>query len=682
MFGPLAVVCLTALCAQAATYVVTNTDNGGAGSLRAAIDAANSTGEDDTINFNIPGCESGGCTINGATFSVDAAGKLTIANNPNIANIVLNANGQGRVMVVNGGANLTLTGITLTGGDSLHTVQEPFSGGSGLYNLGGTVTLFRSAVAGNNGVYDSGAPGAGGITNLGNLTLSGSVVSGNGGYNGGVYSAAPALITNSSISGNSGNAVTCDLGGSITINGSSINGNGRAIYNYGTVEVTNTTISGNTATDDTNITNFGSLTLTSTTVRDNAQTIYNFNAQKIPGLRLKIINSLIFHNGFSDTTYVGGIYSDGSDLNEVVVINSTISDNAGLIAGGVWIVAGSLTSINSTITRNTSTGQVVGGLLISGPARGSLRNTIVAENVTLGKNPDVGNFGSLTSKGNNLVQNSASSGVEWLPTDILDQSPRFGPLGNYGGPTQTLPLTNNSPALNAGNNCVTTLNGCGDGNPAVPADGRGAGRVGGVDIGPFELNNSANGGSYRALTTTGFVAVPYSYLLTPESGPFSYSPTAGSLPPGLTLSNSGALADRAEQRTKRSSFAPTAGPYSIIGTPTLGGTYNYTIMATNGTDSFNTDYRTMVFAAPTAAGVSVGGRALDQGRALANAQVLLTDQNGHSSIVLTSAFGYFRFDNLVAGQAYVISVVSKRYQFAPRLIMITGDLTDLILSTD
>jgi len=57
---------------QAATYTVTNTDDSGDGSLRWAIDQANSTLDADTINFNIPThlCddETGVCTIRPTEF--------------------------------------------------------------------------------------------------------------------------------------------------------------------------------------------------------------------------------------------------------------------------------------------------------------------------------------------------------------------------------------------------------------------------------------------------------------------------------------------------------------------------------------------------------------------------------------------------------------------------------------
>jgi hypothetical protein len=663
------------LTAQAATYVVTNTDNNGPGSLREAIDAANSTGDDDTINFEIPGCANGGCTINGAIFSVGAAGKLTIANKPNAGNIALDANGLGRVMVVNGGANLILSGLTLTGGNCLQTAQAPFECGSGIYNLGGSVTLIKSAVASNAGVSSEAAPGAGGITNQGNLTLIDSTVSGNGGYTGGIYNIGTTVITNSSVSGNSGNGIMCD-GGFITVNGSQINGNGSAIFNnYGTIAITETTISGNTTVDANNITNYATLTLTSSTVKDNAQGIYNNNLQEIPGLQLKVVNSVIERNGNSKYTYAG-ILSQGSDLTDLVIINSTFSNNTGIFAGGICVTNGSLTAINSTITKNIGSGQIVGGLLVFGSAQGSLLNTIVAENITLGESPDVSNSGSLISKGNNLITNSKSSGVAWLPSDILDQSPRFGPLGNYGGPTLTFALTNNSPAINAGNSCVITLNGCGDGNPALAFDQRGAARVGAVDIGAFELNNTANGGTFRAVTTEGTRNKPYNYQITPESGAFTYSVTGGSLPLGLSLTNSARPA-------AKNALVPAAGPYSITGTPTMGGTFNYTITATDGTNSFNTDYTTnIIVPPPTAASVNVGGRVIALGRGLANARVVLADQNGQARTALSNAFGYYEFENALAGETYIISISSKRYQFAPQLVSVTDEITDLVFSAE
>jgi hypothetical protein len=37
------------------------------------------------------------------------------------------------------------------------------------------------------------------------------------------------------------------------------------------------------------------------------------------------------------------------------------------------------------------------------------------------------------------------------PGDVNNTNPRLGALGNYGGPTQTIPLLSGSPAIDAGN---------------------------------------------------------------------------------------------------------------------------------------------------------------------------------------------------------------------------------------
>ncbi len=82
--------------------------------------------------------------------------------------------------------------------------------------------------------------------------------------------------------------------------------------------------------------------------------------------------------------------------------------------------------------------------------------------------------------------------------------------------------------------------------------------------------------------------------------------------------------------------------------------------------------------APTAAAISMSGRVLTiTGRGLTNAVVELKDSNGGVRQVRTSAFGYFRFEGIPSGESYIISVLSKRYQFDSRLINALDDLTGL-----
>ncbi len=87
--------------------------------------------------------------------------------------------------------------------------------------------------------------------------------------------------------------------------------------------------------------------------------------------------------------------------------------------------------------------------------------------------------------------------------------------------------------------------------------------------------------------------------------------------------------------------------------------------------------------APSAANVSISGKVFTpQGAGLTNAFVILTDQDGNSRTARTTSFGYFRFDEVEAGQIYIISVNSKRYQFTPQVLTINEDITELILTAN
>lgn len=84
---------------------------------------------------------------------------------------------------------------------------------------------------------------------------------------------------------------------------------------------------------------------------------------------------------------------------------------------------------------------------------------------------------------------------------------------------------------------------------------------------------------------------------------------------------------------------------------------------------------------PTAANVSVSGRVwTPNSRGLMNATVNLIDVNGHTRHARTNAFGYFQFDDVPAGQTYIVDVKSKSYSFAPQIVTVMGDLTALNFS--
>ena len=81
---------------------------------------------------------------------------------------------------------------------------------------------------------------------------------------------------------------------------------------------------------------------------------------------------------------------------------------------------------------------------------------------------------------------------------------------------------------------------------------------------------------------------------------------------------------------------------------------------------------------PVAANVSVAGRVTtSDGLGLRNAIVTVTGADGIKRTATTSSFGYFRVDELEAGSTVVVTVSSKRYIFAPRVITLSDEITEL-----
>lgn len=183
----------------------------------------------------------------------------------------------------------------------------------------------------------------------------------------------------------------------------------------------------------------------------------------------------------------GGVSNTGTGLGLLGgftnITNTTITLNRTIAAGGGLINIGGTTSlVNATISDNTSTlagGGVVNvvGLPPIGVVR--LRNTIIARNNAvivggiLNFSDDV--LGIFQSEGHNLIGNrlhaeasfaaSAFVGTHPLPNAQLDLvgsvsvgtvviDPLLGSLADNGGCTDTRAIAFESPALDAGDNCV------------------------------------------------------------------------------------------------------------------------------------------------------------------------------------------------------------------------------------
>lgn len=89
--------------------------------------------------------------------------------------------------------------------------------------------------------------------------------------------------------------------------------------------------------------------------------------------------------------------------------------------------------------------------------------------------------------------------------------------------------------------------------------------------------------------------------------------------------------------------------------------------------------------APTAANVSIEGRVTTStGIGIRNVVVRLEDASGVSRTALTGGFGYYRFEDVPAGETMTISVSAKRFSFstATRIITTVDDLTDIDFVAD
>lgn len=321
----------------------------------------------------------------------------------------------------------------------------------------------------------------------------------------------------------------------------------------------------------------------------------------------------------------GGIYNDGT----LTVTHSTVSNNHSQFDGG-GIGTGfntGLTLSHSTISGNTATRDSGGIHNINGAV--TVNNSTISGNTTSGSNGGggIGNNGTL--KVNNSTVTNNSSGVTSglfnpASTVTIRNSIIAGNVGNATQPDVFNSGTMTSEGFNLiGNRGTVTFNQTGD------QSGTGA-----SPLNPLLAPLALNGGT----TAT------HAFL---------------SNSPALDAGNSsGSTTDQRGLPRPRdlTPFAPHLG---------IGG---------DGADIGAFEAQ----APPSAASVSISGRVFaPDGRGVRNARVTLTDAQGNTRTVLTASFGYYRFEEVAVGETYVVAVRSKRFQFAPQVVSVSDELTEL-----
>ena len=183
-----------------------------------------------------------------------------------------------------------------------------------------------------------------------------------------------------------------------------------------------------------------SLTLTGGNVTGHGGAIYNDQST----LTLTAGNSANFG---------GAIFNEGATL---TLTDCTLSDNSAGHGGGIFNSSfngsATLTLTSCTLSGNSAGGH--GGAIYNngsdGDATLTLANTIVATN-SGGSSPDLGNLdGTVTAEGFNLLSDLSDSSLSPGGAVLVAADPRLAPLGDYGGPTATMPPLPDSPAIGAG----------------------------------------------------------------------------------------------------------------------------------------------------------------------------------------------------------------------------------------
>ncbi len=402
--------------AQAAIPVTTATDSpdcatAPVGSLRAALCGPLNPG--DVINITVPGpivlvanlppinVGGQGLTINGTNPTTTIQGGIEI-----------------RIFTVAGGT-LAINDLTITGGNC------------------GNTALGACPIVGQSG---------GGIYNLGILIVTNSIFVDNAGWGGGIRNAAAGsmLVTDSTFSANN-----------------SYLGNGGGIRNDGTATVTNSTFSDNAGAYGAGISNTGILTVTNSTFSTASITTNSGAGISNEGSGTATVTG----STFSGTYALFGAGIANRDAATLTVLNSTFSGNE--TGAVIWEIGNGSTITNSTFSNN------VGTVINNGTSTFTLTNVTFSDNngrsIVNGYGGSVNMRNSLIAGGSisncdgPITTNGAAFNFSTDGTCGAGFTPNvtnlnLGVLGNYGGPTQTIPLLVGSAALGAGEAivCPTT----------------------------------------------------------------------------------------------------------------------------------------------------------------------------------------------------------------------------------
>jgi predicted outer membrane repeat protein len=134
---------------------------------------------------------------------------------------------------------------------------------------------------------------------------------------------------------------------------------------------------------------------------------------------------------------------------DLTITNSTFSGNSANLGGGALSSSGALEVNNSTFSGNSAPeGGAISASVSFGPTRFIVRNTIVA-NSTSGDNCSLFETGIPITDGGYNIDDDGSCGLTQATGSLPNTNPLLDPAGlsDNGGPTQTIALQPESPAV-------------------------------------------------------------------------------------------------------------------------------------------------------------------------------------------------------------------------------------------
>jgi hypothetical protein len=362
-----------------------------------------------------------------------------------------------------------------------------------------------------------------------------------------VLDTASATLSSTSITNNTAAATAANTG------------LGGAIYNGGSLSVTDGSISNNVATPiagQLNNTGLGGAIYSGST-----------NANAIVTVALSRV--LMTGNRANTASAIYAVAPTKTSLRD-----STVTANQSAPGAGSIVSSGTMSLVGDTINANTSPSgtNFLGGVYSFAP-------TIAAGTIIYG-NSDGNCFGAPTDGGYNLT-NPGDTGCAFNAATDKKADPQLDPLANNGGPTQTEAPRPSSPVINAIPNPTTsTITDAVTGTAVTLCPGvdqRGVARPQGpaCDIGAVEIGNQAPSAIVGPASATFVTGTAGTVGFSSTGVPTPHLAASGPLPSGVTFVDNG------------------DGTATLGGTaaPGTAGNYPLTITASNG----NTPDQTLSF---------------------------------------------------------------------------------------